>query len=224
MEPVSFAVGVIGLAGLFSTCLDAVSRLDSWREYDTDYRVLQAQYNAQKHRLEKWGQFIGIQDQEISDEHHDILDDPKTSARIKELLLGIDLVCRGKDKSLLNFSLGKEKQNSKALLFQRDATRDSKGDKIKWVLGAKAKRTSQVQKFTSMVEDLHNIIPVGEKHGPGDKLKHSNTMRGKNLHQKLYFAVDLRPIQTRFRKTKSGNKSSAKSSIVLRWKCKVCRT
>ncbi|CAI7664301.1 unnamed protein product [Penicillium pancosmium] len=198
MEPVSFAVGIIGLAGLFSTCLEAAERVGSWREYDTDYRALQAQYNAQKLRLEKWGLATGLQDKEISDEHNSRLDDPQTSTTIKDLLLAIDGVCRGEDKSLLNPSLGKEKQNSKPHLYPqdapRDAPRDSKRDKLKWALGAKAKRVSQVEQFTSLVENLHNLIPIEVKYGPGDKRR--NTTRDEAMENKEW-THELREILNR---------------------------
>lgn len=165
MEPVSFAVGLIGLAGLFTTCLDAADRIDSWLEYDTDYRALQAQYNAQKIRLERWGLMVGLQDFELSDEHNILLDDPQTSATIKDLLLAIEGVCRGEERTLASTTFGKEKQNLKEQLFPRHAGRDSKRDKLRWALGAKAKRVSQVEQFTSLVENLHDLVPIEDNQG-----------------------------------------------------------
>lgn len=177
MEPVSFAVGLIGLAGLFTTCLDAADRIDSWLEYDTDYRALQAQYNAQKIRLERWGLMVGLQDFELSDEHNSLLDDPQTSATIKDLLLAIEGVCRGEERTLASTPFGKEKQNLKEQLFPRHAGRDSKRDKLRWALGAKAKRVSQVEQFTSLVENLHDLVPIEDNQGG----KGRNATRGKNF-------------------------------------------
>lgn len=36
MEPVGLAVGVLGLAGLFSTCLEAVDKVQSYRSFGVD--------------------------------------------------------------------------------------------------------------------------------------------------------------------------------------------
>jgi hypothetical protein len=182
MEPVSFAVGIISLAGLFSTCLDAAERVGAWREYDTDYRALQAQYNAQKLRLEKWGSSVGLKGQEISDQHNDLLGDPQTSATVKGLLIAIDGVCRGDEKIISNHSQKKNKETSKPPLFTREPPRDSKRDKLKWALGAKAKRVSQVGLFTSLVENLHHLIPIEDE----DKGKDGNLSHGKDFLQKTF--------------------------------------
>ncbi|KAJ5283335.1 hypothetical protein N7505_001315 [Penicillium chrysogenum] len=168
MEPVSFAIGILGLAGLFSTCLDAAGRIDTWLEYDTDYNSLQAQYNAQKLRLEKWGLAVGLHDQELSDEHSKLLDDPQTSAAVKDLLLAISAVCREEETPEIP-TIGKQKQHLKDQLFQRRSPRDSKRQKLRWALGTKAKRAAQVEQFSSLVENLHNLVPIEDNKGGKDR-------------------------------------------------------
>ncbi|KAK2016068.1 ankyrin-1, partial [Colletotrichum eremochloae] len=61
MEPVGLAVGVVGLAGLFSTCLEAVQKIDSYKNFGRDSRFLEAQFNASKHRFTEWGQAVGFE-------------------------------------------------------------------------------------------------------------------------------------------------------------------
>jgi hypothetical protein len=99
VEPVSFAVGILGLTGLFSTFLDTAERIGSWNDYDADYNALAAQYNAQKLQLARWGLSVGLKDDELSYEHHELLDD-QTNATVKDLLLATNGVCRDEDKGL----------------------------------------------------------------------------------------------------------------------------
>ncbi|KAJ5769021.1 hypothetical protein N7520_003580 [Penicillium odoratum] len=61
MEPVSFAVGIIGLAGLFSTCLDVLEKVDSWKDFGSDSRSLSAQLKAHRLRLERWDKAVGLE-------------------------------------------------------------------------------------------------------------------------------------------------------------------
>ncbi|KAL4981697.1 hypothetical protein BDW68DRAFT_172015 [Aspergillus falconensis] len=44
MEPVGFAVGIMGLVGLFNTCLGLLDKFDSWRDCGSDLRSLAAQF------------------------------------------------------------------------------------------------------------------------------------------------------------------------------------
>ncbi|CAI7670194.1 unnamed protein product [Penicillium palitans] len=183
MEPVSFAVGIIGLAGLFSTCLDAVERFDSWKDYDSEFRSLVAQFKAQKLRLAKWGVAVGLEDDELSYVHNSLLDDPKIESMVKELLLAIDAVCRDEDKALLTPMLGKDENPTKDQLFHRHAPRESKRQKLGWVFRTKAKRVAQVDNFSKLVDSLHNLIPIedpkdhmGRRH-TGDRVSDADGWR-----------------------------------------------
>lgn len=160
MEPVSFAVGIIGLAGLFSTCLEAVEIFDSWKDYDSEFRSLVAQFKAQKLRLAKWGVAVGLEDDELSCVHNALLDDPKIESMVKELLLAIDAVCRDEDKAFLTPMLGKDETPTKDQLFHRHAPHESKRQKLRWVFRTKAKRVTQVDNFSKLVDTLHNLIPI----------------------------------------------------------------
>ncbi|KZN90704.1 Ankyrin-3 [Penicillium chrysogenum] len=165
MEPVSFAIGIIGLAGLFSTCLDAVERFDSWKDYDFEFRALVAQFKAQKIRLARWGLAVGLEDDELSYDHNVLLDDPKIGSTIKEVLFAINAVCRDEDKAFLTPMLGADEKSNNDQLFHRHPPRESKRQKIGWVLRTKAKRVAQVDHFSKLVETLHNLIPIEDLKG-----------------------------------------------------------
>ncbi|KKO98858.1 hypothetical protein THAR02_09045 [Trichoderma harzianum] len=66
MDPVGLAVGVIGLAGLFSTCLDLVKRVDNYKHFKKDEQILATQFAAYRLRFERWGKTLGLDQTALS--------------------------------------------------------------------------------------------------------------------------------------------------------------
>ncbi|KAJ6002962.1 hypothetical protein N7451_005509 [Penicillium sp. IBT 35674x] len=165
MEPVSFAVGIIGLAGLFSTCLDVLHRLDSWQDYGSDSRNLSAQFRAHKLRLEKWGQAVGLKDGGISDVHDKALDDPRIVSTVNELLSAVKDVCCFGDELFSPSELTPDWMAKKHMLSRShtrpNSIKESKVHKLNWALRDKAKRITQVEQFASLVDILYNLVPIG---------------------------------------------------------------
>lgn len=60
MEPVGLAVGVVGLAGLFSAVLEALDRVQDYKTSSADSKALTAQFNASRVQLEGWGRNTGL--------------------------------------------------------------------------------------------------------------------------------------------------------------------
>ncbi len=79
MEPISFTVGIVGLAGLFSVCLDVIDKVDSYKDYGVESRSIIAQFDADKHLFTKWAQDVGIDKDKLKNSHHGLLDNPKTN-------------------------------------------------------------------------------------------------------------------------------------------------
>ncbi|KAH6871904.1 hypothetical protein B0T10DRAFT_589307 [Thelonectria olida] len=61
MEAAGVAVGGVGLARLFSSCL--VDRVQSYNSFGTDSQVLETQFRTEKLRFQQWGGYVGF-DQE----------------------------------------------------------------------------------------------------------------------------------------------------------------
>jgi hypothetical protein len=49
MEPISFAVGIAGLAGLFTACVDVIEKIDSYKEYGVDSRSIITQFETDRY-------------------------------------------------------------------------------------------------------------------------------------------------------------------------------
>ncbi|KAI1851443.1 hypothetical protein JX266_003518 [Neoarthrinium moseri] len=60
MEPVGLAVGVVGLAGLFSTCVDCFELVQNGRYLGRDYILLEAKFENLKLRFWWWGRACGL--------------------------------------------------------------------------------------------------------------------------------------------------------------------
>ncbi|KAJ5925394.1 hypothetical protein N7454_008033 [Penicillium verhagenii] len=165
MDPVSFAVGIVGLAGLFSTCLDVVERFDSFKEFGNESRAVKAQFKAQSLRLQKWGQAVGFQGGTLMESHNRQLDDPRTFSIVEELLSAIRGFAGSEDGATAAPEAFMEHQQSfRDKLWMRQnrpiAPPDSKREKIGWALRNKARKMAQVGQFCSLVDQLHSLIPV----------------------------------------------------------------
>lgn len=193
MDPAGFAIGVVSLVGLFSTCLEVVEKVDAYKDFGRDSRALATQFDANKHRLEEWGRAVGIEKGKLSDTHHPALDDPKKLAIVYELLASIHDFHGGSDDTQQP-PLAGIKIPTDGSLFTRQsqhyhsAPADSKGRKLTWALTGKKKRTGHVQTFETLVGLLYNVVPPGvtdttlsghemRNHGPG------------NLHGSAYYPL-----------------------------------
>ena len=62
MEPVGLALGIAGLAGLFTTCIECFNIVQQGRYFGRDYWILEAKYANQRLRLQTWGRACGFAD------------------------------------------------------------------------------------------------------------------------------------------------------------------
>ncbi|KAL2833710.1 prion-inhibition and propagation-domain-containing protein [Aspergillus cavernicola] len=160
MEPAGLAVGLLGLAGLFNTCLDLLDKFDSWRDFGSESRSLTARFRAHKLQLEKWGRAVGLEEGGLLDKHDKLLDDPRTLWIVEELLSAIKDICSYNDDTFPTSTPTIRKRRA-----HPHATLESKRQKLSWALRDKAKWITQVERFSSIVEILHSLIPIHEETG-----------------------------------------------------------
>ena len=97
MEPVGLAVGVLGLASLFSSCLEAVDKVQNYKSFAVDSQASNAQLKAERLRFELWGQQVGFDRAKLSANHHQRLDNPRICSVVEDLFLLIKRVCESDD-------------------------------------------------------------------------------------------------------------------------------
>ena len=89
MEPIGFTIGVVGLTGLFSVCLDVIDKVDSYKDYGVESRSIIAQFKADKHLFTKWAQDVGIDKNKLKKNYHTNLDNQETNLIVQEILSSI---------------------------------------------------------------------------------------------------------------------------------------
>jgi Prion-inhibition and propagation len=88
MDPLSLTFGVagiVGLAGLYNTCLDVIDKVDSYKDFDVESRSI----IAYRLLFQKWGKNVGIDKPVLADKHHANLDDPQIVSSVEKILSSI---------------------------------------------------------------------------------------------------------------------------------------
>jgi len=170
MEAAGLAVGI---AGLFSACLDAIEILDSYKHFETDIGSFSAQFDADKLLFRKWGTAVGIDQGCLAEEHHAYLDDPDTALVVEAILASIrDLelnASRIPPGPMPKAGAGQEPRHglSSASLPRQQKKKDgpSRKQKMAWSVRHKARYMSQVVQFGTLVERLHALVPADKAPG-----------------------------------------------------------
>ena len=71
METAGLVIGVAGLAGLFSTCLEVLDKVQAYQTSAIDLDVLAVRFNATKVLFERRGTSVGIDKGRLLPEHTD---------------------------------------------------------------------------------------------------------------------------------------------------------
>lgn len=204
MELAGLGIGIVGLAGLFNTCLDIVARIDSYKEADFDAKFLSTQFESDKIILRQWGQQVGLAgDPSGQNNPSKKFDDPNVQAVVHKTLelitridseAGIDLQdsLQSSDptgpKSMPNAPDRTKRRLTESLKIQ-----GSRSSRVTWSLKNKTKYANKVQAFGVLVRQLFQLIPIGETKNE----KHS-TLAVRDGYCLRYATVLLIPRYLRF--------------------------
>ncbi|KAH6693771.1 ankyrin repeat-containing domain protein [Plectosphaerella plurivora] len=162
MEAAGFAVGIAGLAGLFSACLEAVNRAQSYRSFASDAKALDLQFTATKVRLENWGRAVGILDlaqaangADNAPRHHPALDNVQIQKAALDVFGFVKEICESAGAGKLRLGAVDPSQPPDPL---RELGNSSKR-KLAWAMGGKLRRTEQIELFKELVQTLYNLVP-----------------------------------------------------------------
>jgi hypothetical protein len=200
MEPVGLAVGVLGLAGLFSSCLEAVDKIQDYKSFAEDSQTLNAQLKAERLRFELWGQQVGFDQGRLSANHHQQLNNPRICSAVKDLFLLIKRVCESDDATqrFPPVNAGSGMQGPSFTIRaqpSRSVPSESNRHRFAWALRGKRERTEEVTQFGSIVQLLHNLVPpesakgTNAVHGLNNKDRDASVpLQGEDLHTHCTFA------------------------------------
>lgn len=160
METAGLVVGVAGIAGVFSACIDLLSRAQKFKTFKDDAKILAVRLAGARVRFEQWGVKVGIRI------HPDDVPDEQSQVLHPAL----------RDRQILNvvkeyFKIIEELFPSEASALDHDATSaahlasPSRRRRLAWAMGGKEIRTEHVAAFETLVQNLHDLVPPDS---PGD--------------------------------------------------------
>lgn len=162
MEPVSLVLGVVGLAGLYTSCLDAFDKARNYKTFRADARELHVQLDVERLRLSQWGQRVGFDQSHdtLRDHHHSALDNPKIFQTVRQALTAIKDIFESKEPGLA------ERLSS---IGSKNA--ESKRDKAIWAFRGKETSTERIEVLRVLVQGLHDLVPPKdhEEQSSGEK-------------------------------------------------------
>lgn len=183
MEIAGLGIGIAGLAGMFTTCLDVMERIDSYKDFGVDSRAIMSQFDAQKLLFKRWGTAVGFDDRRLQDDHHENLDDAATRVAVQNILSSIYEIAGGTDRMPRDkqYRSGFSGSQSEPIGPQQAWLEKFRGDashktKIGWTLRHKARFLTLSQHFGNLVETLHNLVPPNTPTSLDSKTR--ETLRG----------------------------------------------
>jgi ankyrin repeat protein len=155
------AVGpVIGIAGLFSACLEAVEKVQSYRTFGADSSTLETRLQAAKVLLEQWGRSVGFENGSLSAQHSPKLDELDTEVAVKGVLEIIKTIC----------DVANPHHAAHGLIGPSSGSRRQK---LKWAFGDKQKQEEQVELLEILVHQLRQLVPAHDL-GPETAKSHAS--------------------------------------------------
>ncbi|KAH6976827.1 prion-inhibition and propagation-domain-containing protein [Ilyonectria destructans] len=144
-----------------SSCLEAVDKVQTYRSFGSDSHVLDTKFKATKVRLEEWGRRVGFEETMRSEDHHPALDNRDIFATVRDILQIINTLCDASDTSVHRTSQAMTPSDDVSLGSLRPRPHGTRRRKLAWALRGKTERTDQVELFEKLVQQLHNLVPVG---------------------------------------------------------------
>ncbi|KAH8592643.1 prion-inhibition and propagation-domain-containing protein, partial [Bisporella sp. PMI_857] len=189
MEPIGLAAGLTGLAGLFSVCLDVIDKVDSYKDFGFESRLIIAQFEADKLLFTQWAQTVGISEDNHRNNCSNFIINTEMIEVVRNILFSIQEIFSKTSSTMLNLQSVVDagpKSLPDRVLFLRGIKDNkvaqssegalSKRSRIAWSLRSKEKLINQVQQFGALVEKLHRLVPLEGARGP------ANVRKGKLGH------------------------------------------
>ena len=89
-----FAGLAVGLASLYSACIETVHRIESYQNFQVETRQLSAQFQADRAILQRWANKVGILQNGLSDTYDRRLDSPGIARAVREILLSLQTLLK----------------------------------------------------------------------------------------------------------------------------------
>jgi hypothetical protein len=184
MEPTGFAIGVAGLANLFTSCVDCFEYVQLGRKFGEDYGKCLLRLDAAKVRMSRWGTSVGLgpephqyPDKSISEEEfrlaqsllEQIMDSFADAERLSERYKKHAILQKAKADDLIVCDAKTDLEPKYQRLHQtmRElAIRRQNGagmlKKTAWALYEKKKFDTMLEDVTTFVNELVDLFPAAK--------------------------------------------------------------
>ncbi|KAI4265738.1 MAG: hypothetical protein L6R38_009210 [Xanthoria sp. 2 TBL-2021] len=194
MESAGLAIGVAGLAGLFSACVDCFEYIQLGRQFGHDYGKCLLKLDAARLQLSRWGASIGLstvnsslqrqlvasatsQEMRLAEDLlRQILDTFEDAKRIAARYTGYvsasttgsstDLVVYDADTADINSDFQRVHHRMRELAQQRQKTIGIR-KKAKWALYEKKRFDRMIEDVMVFINQLVNLFPAAEDNQRG---------------------------------------------------------
>ena len=171
------AAGVaLAVPGLFSLCIDIVERYQAYKDFGVESRSAVSRFEADKVRLKRWAEEVGIQDGNFSDRHDLRLDREDIQKAIKGILktsceifavtertasqLHVSAECAGNPIPSVADTVDYPKWNTKAVPSASISASIRAG--LGWTLKRRSRFLNQVDMFNKVVDSLYSLVPPNQ--------------------------------------------------------------
>lgn len=185
-EPIGLAVGVAGLAGVFTACVDCFEYIQLGRRFGQDYGKCLLKLDAEKLRMSRWGVAMGLGPQSslkpqvsISEEDfklarrllEQIMDSFKDAERVSERFRKRSILQKTETEDLVVYDAGSTLDPSyqrlhitmRELASQRQS-RTSLRNKTTWALYEKKRFDGMIADVTVFISKLVELFPASQEH------------------------------------------------------------
>ncbi|KAH8598394.1 prion-inhibition and propagation-domain-containing protein [Bisporella sp. PMI_857] len=170
MEPAGLSVGLLGMLGLFSACVDIIEKFDTFKAFSHELRQLSSIFEVDKIRFQEWARSVGISNGKLEKMHHARLDDPEVTKSVRDVLQSI---CEtlGAGEQMQSRLRIQSKNCEKALpppklefstkptVNKTEAHVSVKG-RLDWTFRRRGKFARQVEMFHQLLEQLFSLVPL----------------------------------------------------------------
>lgn len=167
---------VVGIAGLFGTCLDVLDRVSDFRDANRDWAAIYIVFQADRTRFRRWGSAVGISSRKATEDHHPALDDRATAETVHAHLSQLQAILTEAESKGWDHLLEKEDgitdvsggigQANNAISMP--TYKSSKYRRLMWSLRDARKHATRCEQFHKILESLLSLIPVEDgMHDPG---------------------------------------------------------
>lgn len=180
MEVAGLSIGAIGLASLFSTCLECFEYFQIAKSFQSDFEILLLKLDCQRERLLTWGEIVGISKIEAKERNSDL--DSTKHELIQRALTSIVTLFTETEKLQKEFGVQSVEApenveyrleritSSRMHWFRKSYQRLTAHSiaqkqsgillKTKWAIRDKTKFETLINHIKEIVSDLHDILPI----------------------------------------------------------------